>query len=182
MYHEMTFAGFGGQGVLYAARLLAYAAMIQDLHVAWVPVYGPEMRGGAASASVLISDKDIDSLVVTHPDTGVFMNQPSLDKYGDCVKAGGVILFNSSLIVHGSERTDVTVVPVPANETAHALGDDRAANMVMLGAAVRVTGVVPLTAVLTAFDQTAKDKESALYRFDRAALAQGADDRAPPDL
>lgn len=181
MYHEMTFAGFGGQGVLYAARLLAHAAMIQDLHVAWVPVYGPEMRGGAASASVVISDEDIDSLVVTHPDTGVFMSQPSLDRYGDRVKAGGVILFNCSLIAYGPERTDVTVVPIPANETAHALGDDRAANMVMLGAAIRVTGVVPLAAVLTGFDQTAKDKESVLYRVDRAALAQSADDRAGPD-
>ena len=175
MYHEMTFAGFGGQGILYAARLLAYAAMFEDLHVAWIPSYGPEMRGGAATASVIISDKDIDSLVVANPHAAAFMNQPSLDKYEGGVRAGGTIIFNSSLITDAIQRTDVSVFPVPANETAYQLGDDRAANLVMLGAAVQITQVVPLDAVLDAFDRISKDKNTELHRVDRAALLKGAE-------
>lgn len=173
MHQEMTFAGFGGQGILYAARLLAYAAMVEDLRVAWIPVYGPEMRGGAAAASVIVSDKDIDSLVVVHPDTAVLMSQPALDKYAGKVRPGGAIIFNSSLISHGVERTDVTTIPVPANETAHRLGDDRAANLVMLAVAVRVTGIVPFDAVMSAFEMISSDKQGTLYKVDRAALLDG---------
>ncbi|MBU8849886.1 MAG: 2-oxoacid:acceptor oxidoreductase family protein [Desulfobacterales bacterium] len=134
MQTEIKFAGFGGQGILLSAKLLAYAAMKQDFFVAWVPSYGPEMRGGTAYCTVVISDKRIGSPIIKNPSHLVAMNRPSLEKFANDVKPGGVIFINSSLISTRSERDDITELIVPANDIAIKSGSVRAANIVALSA------------------------------------------------
>ena len=144
MQTEIKFAGFGGQGILLSAKLLAYAAMKQDFFVAWVPSYGPEMRGGTAYCTVVISDKRIGSPIIKNPSHLVAMNRPSLEKFANDVKTGGVILINSSLIPTRSERDDITELIVPANDIATKAGSVRAANIVALSAFAAKADVVDL--------------------------------------
>ncbi len=134
MQVEIMIAGFGGQGVLFAGQLLAYAAMDKDYHVTWYPSYGPEMRGGTANCMVIIADEEIGAPVVGHPQVVMVMNRPSLDKYEGIVKPGGFLVVNTSIIDRAVERKDVQVINVPANQIAEKIGDKRVTNMVMLGA------------------------------------------------
>ncbi len=140
----MIIAGFGGQGVLLIGKMLAYAGMHQGKEVSWLPSYGPEMRGGTANCTVVISDKPVGSPVIQSPRALLAMNLPSLDKFEASVKPGGVIVVNTSLINRLPDRTDVTIVKVPANEIAMSMSNPRGANMVALGAFVGATGVVDL--------------------------------------
>ncbi|MDK2784365.1 MAG: 2-oxoglutarate ferredoxin oxidoreductase subunit gamma [Bacillota bacterium] len=142
MQQEFIFAGFGGQGVLLMGQLIAYAALYEGKKVSWIPSYGPEMRGGTANCTVVVSDREIGSPVVTRPSCVVAMNLPSLDKFEDKVKPGGVLVINSSMINREPRRTDITVIKVPATATATELGNQRVANMVALGAVVEATRVV----------------------------------------
>ena len=144
MQTEVKFAGFGGQGILLSAKLLAHAAMKMDYFVAWVPSYGPEMRGGTAYCTVVISDKRIGSPIIKNPSHMVAMNRPSLEKFANDVKSGGVILINSSLIPSRSERDDITELIVPANDAAIAAGSVKAANIVALSAFAAKTNIVDL--------------------------------------
>jgi 2-oxoglutarate ferredoxin oxidoreductase subunit gamma len=144
MQTEIKFAGFGGQGILLSAKLLAYAAMKQDFFVAWVPSYGPEMRGGTAYCTVVISDKRIGSPIIKNPSHLVAMNRPSLEKFANDVKPGGVIFINSSLIPTRSERDDIIELVVPANDIAIKVGSVRAANIVALSAFAAKAGIVDL--------------------------------------
>ena len=134
MQTEIKFAGFGGQGILLSAKLLAYAAMKQGFFVAWVPSYGPEMRGGTAYCTVVIGDKRIGSPIIKNPTHLVAMNRPSLEKFANDVKPGGVILINSSLIPTRSERTDIIELIVPANDAAIKTGSVKCANIIALSA------------------------------------------------
>ena len=144
MQTEIKFAGFGGQGILLSAKLLAYAAMKQDFFVAWVPSYGPEMRGGTAYCTVVISDKRIGSPIIKNPSHLVAMNRPSLEKFANDVKPGGVIFINSSLIPTRSGRDDIIELVVPANDIAIKAGSVRAANIVALSAFAAKAGIVDL--------------------------------------
>jgi len=144
MQHDVIFAGFGGQGVLLIGKMLAYAGLHAGKEVSWLPSYGPEMRGGTANCTVVISDRPVGSPVILAPKSLVVMNQPSLDKFEQAVKPGGLIVVNTSLCPRAVTRTDVTVVAVPANEIAQALKNPRGANMVALGAFVGATGVIDL--------------------------------------
>lgn len=134
MQKEVMFAGFGGQGILLSAKLLAYAAMKQGLEVAWVPSYGPEMRGGTAYCTVVVSDKRIGSPIIKNPAHLVAMNRPSLEKFAPVVQPNGVILINSSLIPVKTGRDDIVELIVPANETAISLGSLKCANIVAVSA------------------------------------------------
>ncbi len=144
MQTEIKFAGFGGQGILLSAKLLAYAAMKQGYFVAWVPSYGPEMRGGTAYCTVVIADKRIGSPVIKNPTHLVAMNRPSLEKFTNDVKTGGVIFINSSLIPTRNNREDIVELVVPANDIAIKAGSVRAANIVALSAFAAKTGMVDL--------------------------------------
>jgi 2-oxoglutarate ferredoxin oxidoreductase subunit gamma len=144
MEQSFIFAGFGGQGVILAGKLLAQAGTDYGLQVTWLPSYGPEMRGGTANCTVVLSDEPIGSPVVDNPTALVAMNLPSLDRFEKTVAETGTILVNSSLIARPAERKDVRVLNVPANDIAASLGNSRAANMVALGAIVKATGIVPL--------------------------------------
>lgn len=144
MQTEIQFAGFGGQGILLSAKLLAHAAMKQDYFVAWVPSYGPEMRGGTAYCTVVISDRRIGSPIIKNPSHLVAMNRPSLEKFAQSVKPGGVIFINSTLIPTRSERSDITELVVPANDIAIQSGSVRAANIVALSSFAAKAGLVDL--------------------------------------
>lgn len=142
MQSEVMFAGFGGQGILMSGKILAHAAMEAGYEVVWIPSYGPEMRGGTAYCTVVISDRPIGSPIIKNPLHLVAMNRPSLEKFAPTVKPGGVILINSSLIPVRSNRTDIDELVVPATDIAKELGSVRAANIVALSAFVSRSKVV----------------------------------------
>ena len=144
MQTEIKFAGFGGQGILLSAKLLAYAAMKQGSFVAWVPSYGPEMRGGTAYCTVVISDKLIGSPIIKNPTHLVAMNLPSLEKFVDDVKPGGIVFINSSLIPVRSDRKDIIQLVVPINEIAIKAGNIGASNIVALAAFAAKSKLVDL--------------------------------------
>ncbi len=134
MQKEILIAGFGGQGVLFAGQVLAYAALDIGREVTWIPSYGPEMRGGTANCTVVIADEEIGSPLVKNPPAVIAMNLPSFDKYEPLVEPGGVLVVNESMVDRVAERDDITVIYVPGNELAEATGDRRLLNMVMVGA------------------------------------------------
>lgn len=154
MQHEMIFAGFGGQGVLLIGKMIAYAGLASGKEVSWLPSYGPEMRGGTANCTVVVSDDVVGSPVVATPWALVAMNLPSLDKFESSVAPGGVLLINTSLINRPAERTDVHVVNVAANDVCNELGNPRGANMVAVGCFVGATEVVPVEQMETLIRET----------------------------
>lgn len=147
MQSEAKFAGFGGQGILLAGKFLAEAALEEGKIVAWIPSYGPEMRGGTAYCDVIISDHPVGSPVINDPLHLLAMNRPSLEKFAPKVRPGGVILVNSSLIAITSGRSDIKEYLIPCNQIANDIGNIRGPNMVALGAYVAATEVVSLDAV-----------------------------------
>jgi 2-oxoglutarate ferredoxin oxidoreductase subunit gamma len=147
MQSEVMFAGFGGQGILLSAKILAHTAMEAGYEVVWIPSYGPEMRGGTAYCMVIMSDRPIGSPIVKNPQHLVAMNRPSLEKFAPFVKPGGVVLINSSLIPIRSEREDVDEIVIPVNDIALEAGSIRSANIVALAAFVARSGIVPIEAL-----------------------------------
>jgi 2-oxoglutarate ferredoxin oxidoreductase subunit gamma len=139
MEHRMIFAGFGGQGILLAGQLVAEVGMTNGKNVTWMPSYGPEMRGGFANCSVVVSDEIIGTPIITHPDLLVAMNQPSFDLFGPKVVPGGTIIYNSSLVKDELMRDDVTMIPLACNEIAAGLGQPKAANMPLIGVISEMT-------------------------------------------
>jgi 2-oxoglutarate ferredoxin oxidoreductase subunit gamma len=144
---EVLMAGFGGQGMLLAGKILAHAAMDEGLEVSWLPSYGPEMRGGTANVIVCLSPEPIGSPLITDPRALLVMNLPSLERFAPRVRPGGVIVVNASLVPRDPDRADCTVVKVDSRELAQQAGSDRAANFVMLGAYIGATAVVTTEAV-----------------------------------
>lgn len=173
LYENVIVAGFGGQGVLFIGRLLAYAAMKEGRNVTWIPSYGPEMRGGTANCTVVISNEVIGSPVITSPNALIVMNNPSLDTFEPRLKTGGLLIMNSSLITREAKRNDVRVIKVPANKTASELGNDRAANMVMLGAYIAHKKVVTKENILEALKKYLGEKKMALFETNKAVLEKG---------
>jgi 2-oxoglutarate ferredoxin oxidoreductase subunit gamma len=139
---EVTFAGFGGQGIMVAGQLLAYTGIHEGKQVVWIPSYGPEMRGGTAYCTVVVSESRIGSPIIRNPKSACVFNRPSFDKFEPMIKPGGLLLVNSSLIDANTERTDLTELTVPANTIAIEAGNVKVANVVMLGAFVGASGVV----------------------------------------
>ena len=135
-------AGFGGQGMLVLGQLVAYAGTTEGRNVSWMPSYGPEMRGGTANCCVIVSNGEIGTPVLESADAIVVMNQPSLTKFKDRVKTNGLLLYNSDLIKPGDIRPDIKVVAIPANTIADEIGSDKVANIIMLGALVKASGIV----------------------------------------
>jgi 2-oxoglutarate ferredoxin oxidoreductase subunit gamma len=175
MQHTFLFAGSGGQGVMFAGQLLAYAGMAEGLNVTWIPSYGPEMRGGTAHCFVTLSDKQIGSPVVPHPEVALLFNQPSLDKYEAVVAERGVLAVNTSLVGRLPQRTDVTILAVPATDVAESLGNARLANMVLLGAALSTRVVLPLYAVVDALKEHLPARRRELLELNCKALARGSE-------
>ena len=140
--NKMFFAGSGGQGVILMGQMVTFAAMFEDKSTTYYPSYGPEMRGGTANCTVIVSDRDVSCPLIFEADCVVAMNLPSLIKFEPLVKEGGTLLINSSIVDRKATRTDIRVLEVPTTEIARDLGNIKCANMVMLGAAIRATDVV----------------------------------------
>ncbi len=174
MQTEIIIAGFGGQGVLFAGQLLAYAAMDEGREVTWIPSYGPEMRGGTANCTVVIADEEIGSPLVRHPKAVIAMNLPSLDKYEAQVAPGGLMVVNASIINRAPVRTDIKAVMVPGNEIAENLGDRRMTNMVLLGALLANLPVLSLEALERALKGHLPARHQRLLPLNLQAIAQGA--------
>lgn len=172
MQNEVMFAGFGGQGILLIGKLLAHAAMTQGDQVAWIPSYGPEMRGGTAYCTVVISKQPIGSPIISNPKHLVAMNQPSLEKFAPKVKPGGIILINSSLITIDSGRIDVSELKIPAMDIAMALGNAKVANIVALGAFAQSSRIVPIDLVKSCLEHEFLSK-SKLLALNLSALDAG---------
>jgi 2-oxoglutarate ferredoxin oxidoreductase subunit gamma len=173
MLQEVIFAGFGGQGVLTIAKNVAYAAMLEEKETCWFPTYGPEMRGGTAGCTVTVSNKPVSSPILAKFDTGVILNQPSVAKYEDKIKSGGVIIWESSNIVHGPTRTDLTIVPIPAYEEAIKLGNRVVMGMVLLGAFVQKTQAVKIETILDVLKKTLPERRHNLIPLNEDALRIG---------
>lgn len=175
MQQEIVFSGFGGQGTLFAGQVLAYAAMDEGLNVTWIPSYGPEMRGGTAHCTVIVSNKPIGSPVVSHPKIVAVFNIPSFEKYELMVAKGGLLVVNTSLVTQQSGRNDIEVLYVPATDTAIEMGEIRLANMVMLGALITHRPLVPLAAIKKALDEHLPQRHRAMLEINYRALETGVE-------
>ncbi|CVK20537.1 2-oxoacid:acceptor oxidoreductase family protein [Sporomusa sphaeroides] len=173
MMDKILLAGFGGQGVMFIGKVLAYSGMLGGREVCWIPSYGPEMRGGTANCSVLVSDEEIHSPVINQADAGIVLNQPSYDKFLARVKPGGTLVVNSSIIDTTQKRDDINIVAVPATELANEIGNASLANMVCLGALLPALSLVDLDSVKTAMDEVIGKKKPELYELNVAAIRKG---------
>jgi len=175
MQQEIIISGFGGQGTLFAGQLLAYAAMDSGRHVTWIPSYGPEMRGGKARCTVVVSDEEIGSPLVRRPSSAIVLNIPSMEAFEPAVKPDGVLVVNSSsLVPQKSERTDIRAIHIPASDMATELGNVRMANVICLGALVQATGIVSLDAIAQALDDHLPERHRKLLGLNKEALRKGA--------
>lgn len=175
MEQRVIMAGFGGQGVMSMGQLLAYAGMLENKNVTWLPSYGPEMRGGTANCHVIVSEKEIAAPVISEATAAIIMNRPSLDKFENSVVPGGVIFVNSSLVNRKVQRTDVEVYEIPANEIALEMGNLKVANMVMLGAFLEKTKIVDPESVLESLKKVLGESKANLIPINREALKRGAE-------
>ncbi len=168
--HKLIIAGFGGQGVMLIGQMIAYAGMLEGKEVTWMPSYGPEMRGGTANCTVIVSDRKINSPVITEATSVVAMNLPSMIKFEDMVIPGGKLFVNRSLIKEKPKRDDVEVYNIDANEIVASLHNDKVTNMVILGAVVRVTGIVGLDSIKEVMEKLFTGNKSKLVHINKQAL------------
>ncbi|MGC8839388.1 MAG: 2-oxoacid:acceptor oxidoreductase family protein [Anaerolineae bacterium] len=173
MQEEILISGFGGQGALFIGQLLTYAGMDEGRHVTWIPSYGPEMRGGTAHCIVILSDEPIGSPIIRNPSVAVVLNPPSMERYEPLVKPGGVLVVNSSLVRARSQREDITVAYVPANDLAFELGNAKMANVVLLGALLAIRPVVKPESVERALEEHTPDRRRHIIEPNKRALARG---------
>lgn len=171
--HEIIIAGFGGQGVLSMGRLIAYAGMIEGKEVSWMPSYGPEMRGGTANCIVIISDKRISSPIITRFDTALILNQPSLDKFEKSVKPGGLLIYETSTIIHPPTRTDIEILAIPGIEEADKLQAKQVANMVIAGAFLTKRPILKLETLIDALKKALPPRRHNLIPINEQALNRG---------
>lgn len=173
---KIVMAGFGGQGVMSMGQLLTYAGMLEEKQVSWLPSYGPEMRGGTANCSVIVSDKQVGSPIIVNDATSVIaMNLPSLDKFEADVLENGNLFINSSLIDRKSDVDNINVFYIKANDIANDIGNTKVANMVMLGAYLEITKVVKPESVIEAFKKVFGPSKEHLVPLNKTALEKGAE-------
>ena len=174
MHEEIIIAGFGGQGVLFAGQLLAYAAVAEGRHVTWIPSYGPEMRGGTAHCTVIISDEEIGSPLVERPSAAIVLNAPSMERYAPLVTPGGILVVDSAVVLTSSGRSDLREVRLPAKELAEELGFPQVANIVAVGAFAAATGDVSLEALERALTKRLSKRHRDALEANKLALRRGA--------
>ena len=173
MHHSIIISGFGGQGALFSGQVLTYAAMDSGFQVTWIPSYGPEMRGGVARCTVIISDEEIGSPIVRNPNVAIVLNNPSMEKFQKELGTGGTLVINSSMVNIPVERHDIRAFEIPGNQIAREIGDVRMANMVLLGAALAVTRIVGLGAVEQALRDHLPERKKQLVEPNINALGRG---------
>jgi 2-oxoglutarate ferredoxin oxidoreductase subunit gamma len=175
MTSKILFAGFGGQGILFSGKFLAYEGLLEDRQVSWLPSYGPEMRGGTASCSVILSDSPIGSPIVNTPNILIAMNLPSYDKYENTVEKGGKVFVDSSLVARSAERDDVDTYFIPATRLASDNGMPTLANMIILGKVIKETGVMPLENVERTLKKVISAKRADMLELNLKAIKIGYD-------
>jgi 2-oxoglutarate ferredoxin oxidoreductase subunit gamma len=175
MQNETVIAGFGGQGVLFTGKVMAYAGLERGQNVTWLPSYGPEMRGGTANCTVVISDEEIGSPQVLNPRAAIAMNQPSLDKYEDLVAPGGYLVVNTTMVNRKVKRSDITVIELPGTDLAEELGDKRLTNIVMLGALTEKADFLDSRSIEKGIGKSLSEGKKSLLELNIRALKKGAE-------
>ncbi len=173
MTSQILIAGFGGQGVLFAGKFLAYKGLLEEKQISWLPSYGPEMRGGTANCSVIISDEPVGSPIVSNPDALIAMNLPSFDKYENAVVPGGKVFIDSTLIGRKAQRTDIDAYYIPATRLAADAGIPTLANMIILGKMIKETGAVSFENLENAMKKVVSAKHADLLEINLKALETG---------
>lgn len=173
LYTSVIMAGFGGQGLMFIGKLLAFSAMKRGLNVTWIPSYGPEMRGGTANCTVVVSDEPIGSPIIQSPQSAIIMNNPSLEAFQSRVKEGGLICVNSDLVTVATDRADINYILIPANSEAIEAGESKAANMVMLGAYIGRTGILSRDNIKSGLKELFGSKAAARLESNLAAFDAG---------
>ncbi len=171
--HEIIFAGFGGQGILSMGQIIAYAAMIEEKEISWMPSYGPEMRGGTANCIVIVSPDRISSPIISRFDSAIILNQPSLDKFENEVKPGGLLIYEQTSIINPPTRQDIEILNIPANEEAQKLGKKQIANMVLLGVFLEKKPIVKTENILKALKKVLPERHHHLIPLNEQALEVG---------
>lgn len=172
---QFLFSGFGGQGILFAGKFLAYKGLIDNKHVSWLPSYGPEMRGGTASCSVIVSDEPVGSPIVSKPDVLVAMNLPSLDRYENAVAPGGMIFADSTLIERKVSRKDVKTFYIPATQLANDNGFPTLANMILIGKILAELNDFAPESVNAALGKVISAKHADMLQVNLKAMQVGAE-------
>jgi 2-oxoglutarate ferredoxin oxidoreductase subunit gamma len=175
MSEELIVAGFGGQGVLSLGMTLAYAGLVEGKEISWMPSYGPEMRGGTANCITIVSAKKISSPIVSKFDSAIILNQPSMDKFADKIKPGGLLLYESGNIFKPSTRTDIEIIGIPATTEATKMKNAKIMNMIMLGAYLQLKPIIRKESVLDALKKVLPEKYHQLLDINRLALEAGAE-------
>ena len=173
MKEELIIAGFGGQGVLSMGKILAYSGIMQDQEVTWMPSYGPEMRGGTANVTVILSDKKISSPILSKCDTAIILNQQSLDKFESAVKPGGLLIYDPNGISHHPTRTDIHICTIEAAEESARMGNTKAFNMIVLGAFLKKKPVVTMENVIKGLKKSIPERHYHLIPMNEQAIAVG---------
>jgi 2-oxoglutarate ferredoxin oxidoreductase subunit gamma len=173
MEHEIIFAGFGGQGVLSMGQIIAYAAMIENKEVSWMPSYGPEMRGGTANCITIVSSQRISSPIISKFDSAIILNQPSLEKFENNVKQGGLLMYEESTIINPPKRPDIEIISIPSNKEAQKLGKKQVANMIMVGAFLEKRPIVNIENIVEALKKVLPERHHHLIPLNKQALEIG---------
>ncbi len=175
MTEEIIISGFGGQGVLSMGKILAYAGIMEDKQVSWMPAYGPEQRGGTANVTVIVSDEPISSPILSHYDTAIVLNQPSLEKFEPLVKPGGTIIYDGYGIYKRPSRTDVNVYRIDAMEAAAKMSNNKVFNMLVLGGLLRVRPIVTVEDVVSGLRKALPERHHKLIPMNEEAIRKGMD-------
>jgi len=173
MKEEIIIAGFGGQGVLSMGKILAYSGIMQDMEVTWMPSYGPEMRGGTANVTVVLSDKRVSSPIVQSYDTAIILNQQSLDKFQAAVKPGGLLLYDPNGITTPPTRKDIKIAKIEAAEEAANLGNSKAYNMVVMGGFLKLKPIVKMDNIIKGLKKSIPERHHHLIPMNEKAIARG---------
>lgn len=173
MVSEIIIAGFGGQGVLSMGKILAYSALMEGKEVSWFPSYGPEQRGGTSNVTVILSDEPISSPIVSEYDIAIILNQPSLEKFEQTVKKGGILLYDPEGIPHPPKRTDINIYKVEAMSKASEMNNLRAFNMIVLGGLLKAAPVVSLEHVMQGLKKTLPERHHGTLPMNEEAIIKG---------
>lgn len=168
-----TLAGFGGQGILFAGKVMAYSGVVEDKYVSWLPSYGPEMRGGTCNCHVNVSDSPIGSPIITKPNSAIVMNRPSFEKFVPKLIPGGIVIYDSSLVDIKSDRDDIKQFGIPATQMATDMGIHKLANMIMLGKYIKETGFLNLEAVKKGLEKSVPPTKKELFDTNWKAIETG---------
>jgi 2-oxoglutarate ferredoxin oxidoreductase subunit gamma len=173
MTEEILIAGFGGQGVLSMGKIMAYSGLMQGMEVSWMPSYGPEMRGGTANVTVIISSERISSPVIKNFDTAIILNQQSMDKFENSVKPGGILIYDSNGITRHPERKDITIYRVEAAEEASKMKSPKTFNMIVLGGFLKIKPIIKLENVVKGLKKSLPERYHSMIPMNEKALERG---------